>query len=225
MSKAEPNVYVNNVFDDGKADDDVVYEKCFDTEDQSNYDQLSSVSKESPPKTVFNISHNIPNDQSIQEDNCRSQKIQVPWRLLFFISCFLITIVVSNVVTFITTKNKFSEKKTQYRICSSFPCLNGGVCVSDGEQYYCSCTQGFSGKNCKVSPCSGLTCLNGGSCEVLNGTFNCVCNSGFSGRLCEVTPCTGRNCLNGGSCEVLNGTFHCVCYSKFVGRMCEGMYL
>ncbi|CAC5425113.1 unnamed protein product [Mytilus coruscus] len=222
MSKAEPNVYVNNIFNEGKTDDDVVYEKCFDPEDQSNYDQLSSVSKQCSPHTDFNLAHNIPNNQSIKEENCLSQKIQVPWRLLLFISCFLITIVVSNVVTFITTKDKFSEKKAQHRICGSFPCVNGGLCVNDDEQYFCSCTRGFSGKNCEVTPCTALDCLNGGSCEVLNGTFHCLCTYGFSGRLCEEAgPCLSNPCFNSGSCTVSGKHYTCNCLIGTDGSRCQ----
>ncbi|VDI61882.1 Hypothetical predicted protein [Mytilus galloprovincialis] len=185
MTKAEPNIYVNNIFDNGKTDDDELYEKCFDTEDQSNYDQLSPVSKESPHKAVFTIANSIPTDQSTHKDDCRSQTIQVPWRLLFFISCFLITIVVSNVITFVTTKNKFSEKKTQLTPCTGLNCLNGGSCGVLNGTFHCLCNSGFSGRRCEVTPCTGPNCLNGGLCEVLNGNFYCSCKSGFSGHMCE----------------------------------------
>ncbi|XP_076079015.1 uncharacterized protein LOC143049154 [Mytilus galloprovincialis] len=225
MTKAEPNIYVNNIFDNVNTTDDAMYEKCFDTEDQSNYDHLSPVSKERPPETVFTFANKIPTDQSIQQDNCLSKEIQIPWRLLVFISCFLVTIVVSNVATFVTTKNKFSEKKTQHIMCSSSPCLHGGVCVNDDEHYYCSCTRGFSGTNCEVTPCTGLNCLNEGSCDVLNGTFHCICSSGFSGQLCEeLGPCISNSCFNNGSCTVSENSYNCSCPSGTHGSRCQGLF-
>lgn len=143
MSKATPNVYVNNIFGEDDGED---YEDCFSPEEQSDYEdvnpipksspfklnpihksshfklnpipknsplKLNPIPKSSPLKTNVNITHNITNNQSIQ-DKPRSQKKQVPWRLLLLISFFLITIIVSNVVTFVTTQNKFLEKRRKY---------------------------------------------------------------------------------------------------------------
>ncbi|CAC5425112.1 unnamed protein product [Mytilus coruscus] len=221
MSKAEPNVYLNNIFVEGKTDDDAVYEECFDTDDQSDYEEVSPVAKNNP--SDINIAHNIPKNQSIQEDNSRSKKMHVQLRLLVFISCFVITLVVSNVVTFITTKNKFSEKKTKLTPCAELNCLNGGSCEVSNGMFHCSCDSGFSGRLCEVTPCTGISCLNGGSCEVLNGTFHCSCDSGFSGRLCEeeVGQCFPNPCFNFGSCRASCNTYTCYCPNGTKGSRCQ----
>ncbi|CAC5423356.1 unnamed protein product [Mytilus coruscus] len=223
MSKAEPNVYLNNIFVEGKTDDDAVYEECicFDTDDQSDYEEVSAVAKNNPPD--INIAHNIPKNQSIQEDKSRIKKMHVQLRLLVFISCFVITLVVSNVVTFITTKNKFSEKKTKPTPCAELKCLNGGSCEVLNDTFQCSCGSGFSGRLCEVTSCKGLECLNGGSCEVLNGTFHCSCGSGFSGHLCEeeVGPCFSNPCLNFGSCISSCNTYTCYCLNGTKGSRCQ----
>ncbi|XP_063403638.1 protein eyes shut-like isoform X2 [Mytilus trossulus] len=253
MSKATPNVYINNIFGEDDGED---YEDCFSPEEQSDYEdvnpipksspfklnpipkssplklnpiskssplKLNPIPKSSPLKTNVNISHNITNNQSLQ-DNPRSQKKQVPWRLLLFItsSVLLITIIVSNVVTFVTTKNKFLEKKTRHLLCSSLPCLNGGLCVNVEGLYYCSCTRGFSGKNCEVTPCTGFNCLNGGACEVLNGTFHCLCKSGFTGMFCEEPkPCVSNPCFHAASCTGSDNNYICHCPIGTEGNRCQ----
>ncbi|XP_052086774.1 cubilin-like [Mytilus californianus] len=221
MSKAEPNVYLNNIFVEGRTDDDGVYEECFDTDDQSDYEEVSPVAKKNLPD--INIPHNMPKIQSIKEDYSRSKKMHTHLRFLFFINCFVIILVVSNVVTFITTKDKFSEKKTNLTPCAGLIFLNGGSCEVLNGSFNCLCESGFSGRLCEVTPCTGLKCLNGGSCEVLNGTFHCLCDSGFSGRLCkeEIGPCFSNPCFNFGSCRTSCNTFTCYCPNGTKGRRCQ----
>ncbi|XP_007238647.3 hyaluronan-binding protein 2 [Astyanax mexicanus] len=36
--------------------------------------------------------------------------------------------------------------------CDPNPCLNGGTCVKDGQDFDCDCKEGFSGKFCHVGP-------------------------------------------------------------------------
>lgn len=33
--------------------------------------------------------------------------------------------------------------------CSSHPCLNGGICVDEIQQFTCNCASGFTGRNCE----------------------------------------------------------------------------
>ncbi|CAG2219902.1 unnamed protein product [Mytilus edulis] len=196
MSKTEPNIYHNNIFVDGTTDDDV-YEECFDTENQYDYEEVSAIAKTKQPDAK--IPDNIPKIQSIKENNSPSKKKHAHLRFLFFISGFVIILVASNGVTFIITKDILSENKSNMTPCTGLKCLNGGSCVVLNGTFHCLCESGFSGSLCEVTPCTGRNCLNGGSCEVLDEMFHCSCKPGFSGHLCEVTPCTGINCLNGGS--------------------------
>ncbi|CAC5360529.1 unnamed protein product [Mytilus coruscus] len=185
MSKAKPNLYQNNIFVEGKTDDDAVYEECFDTDDQSDYEDVSPVAKRNPPD--INIAHNMPKNQPIQEDNSQSKKMHIQLRLLVFISCFVITLLVSNVVTFITTKDKFSEKKTNLTPCTGLNCLNGGSCEVLNGTFHCSCDSGFSGRLCEeeVGPCFSNPCFNFGSCRASCNTYTCYCPNGTKGSRCQ----------------------------------------
>ena len=35
--------------------------------------------------------------------------------------------------------------------CASFPCLNGGSCTNDVDQFVCQCASGFTGDTCQTS--------------------------------------------------------------------------
>ena len=79
--------------------------------------------------------------------------------------------------------------------CSTNPCQNGGVCVSDPVSnpttgYSCACPTGFTGQNCQTNTddCAGLpgnTCQNGGTCVDGVGTFTCTCQPQYSGANCQ----------------------------------------
>ncbi|CAC5381123.1 unnamed protein product [Mytilus coruscus] len=184
MSKATPNVYVNNMFDEGKAGDNEDYEDCFSTEDQSEYEDVNPIPKRSSLKTNVNTAHNI-TQQTIQ-DNSRSPKKKVPWRLILLISCFLVTIVVSNVVTFITTKDKFWKKKTQLTPCTGFNCLNGGECEVLNGTFICLCKSDFSGQFCEErKPCLSNPRSHSASCTGYDNNYTCHCPIGTEGNRCQ----------------------------------------
>lgn len=112
MSKANPKVKVNNMIHERKTGGDAGYEDCVSTEEQSEYEEVNPHPTRSPRKTNVNIAHNITNKRSNQVNSWLKTK-RVPWRLLLFISGFVITIVLTIIVTFFSTKDKCSEKKTQ----------------------------------------------------------------------------------------------------------------
>ena len=31
------------------------------------------------------------------------------------------------------------------------PCVNGGICVPNGDSYLCACPAGYSGDNCEIT--------------------------------------------------------------------------
>jgi Notch-like protein len=85
--------------------------------------------------------------------------------------------------------------------CLPNPCLNGGTCANDGDDYQCHCSENFRGINCEIfndepkppTFCIQQPCKNGGICvdaEVppFSAPEKCICVNGFSGFYCEVSP-------------------------------------
>uniref|UniRef100_A0A8C8CUC4 Sushi, von Willebrand factor type A, EGF and pentraxin domain-containing protein 1 n=1 Tax=Oncorhynchus tshawytscha TaxID=74940 RepID=A0A8C8CUC4_ONCTS len=110
--------------------------------------------------------------------------------------------------------------------CSSFPCLNEGVCVDEINQYTCSCADGFTGSRCEleIDECLSSPCLNGGVCDDLMGGYSCTCLPGYSGYRCEVNvnECNSANlCINGATCIDGPGSYTCRCPPGFNGSRCE----
>ncbi|KAF6774711.1 hypothetical protein AHF37_05419 [Paragonimus kellicotti] len=137
------------------------------------------------------------------------------------------------------------QKWTQ--TCSNVICVNGGVCIDDGDGWHCQCPVSHTGLLCEqLRPstlsnqvtasnervldqqsgsmgCTNITCLNGGWCDA----DVCHCSEGYHGNRCEliVDPCAHRPCLHGGFCEhdqTMNGSsYTCHCPPGFEGQRCE----
>lgn len=78
----------------------------------------------------------------------------------------------------------------QHDVCSAAPCLNGGACEADGDDFTCKCAPGFSGADCSiaVNRCTprAIESCNGGKC--VNGAkeYTCDCaGTGFVGKRCN----------------------------------------
>ncbi|KAJ2944603.1 hypothetical protein O0L34_g3957 [Tuta absoluta] len=70
--------------------------------------------------------------------------------------------------------------------CLSGPCHNGGTCRDAGEEYVCSCANGWLGTYCNQSICENNPCKSGGSCVPHPGSgFLCLCPYGKHGIFCE----------------------------------------
>ncbi|CAC5360531.1 PIF1 [Mytilus coruscus] len=94
MSKAQQNVYVNNIFDAGKTkqDNTLEYEECLASVDKSIYDELSSTQEKGTPSDDSVIMNSMPSVQSKQSDNSINQKKLALLRpILLVCFCILIT--------------------------------------------------------------------------------------------------------------------------------------
>ena len=108
-------------------------------------------------------------------------------------------------------------------------CLNGGVCVSMGnDDYYCNCSQtGYNGTNCEeeIDICDESPCQNGGTCiSTSPGKYECICPPGYTGSNCEkeVNLCDEISpCRNGGTCNDTMDGYICICTPFYTGNDCE----
>jgi len=89
-------------------------------------------------------------------------------------------------------------------ICGRYEhhCLNGGLCVDNGDEYTCDCRSDdglvpHAGEYCQhvaTVICKGAFnsfCTNNGICKDVIDTEDhpgCVCSDGFAGEYCEISP-------------------------------------
>ena len=78
------------------------------------------------------------------------------------------------------------------RLCSSFQCLNDGICVNKiNETIYdfeCNCSFPYSGRRCEIKQnlCLNKQCSKQGICKMNKTEANCFCFKGYSGLNCEI---------------------------------------
>ncbi|NWW93671.1 EYS protein, partial [Rhynochetos jubatus] len=71
-------------------------------------------------------------------------------------------------------------------ICDYHPCLNGGTCKSDAENWVCECPKLYSGKLCQFMTCDENPCGHGATCfPKSRRDAVCLCPYGRSGILCS----------------------------------------
>uniref|UniRef100_A0A8C7CVX3 Fibulin 7 n=1 Tax=Oncorhynchus kisutch TaxID=8019 RepID=A0A8C7CVX3_ONCKI len=110
--------------------------------------------------------------------------------------------------------------------CASSPCLNGGTCVDEMNQFSCTCTKGWAGATCQnIDECeffhmgqAGRLCLH--ACVNSPGGYRCTCPAGYNltrdGRNCKDIDECGFQCVRVDCSRIRNAT-----YSKTSPMRCE----
>lgn len=107
-------------------------------------------------------------------------------------------------------------------VCGSHPCLNGGTCLEQENEYQCVCPARFQGDNCEydLDPCASNPCLYGAKCLNLKNDFHCECPLSLSGKRCHYGKyCNPNPCQHGGICEEGTGSAICKCRG-YMGENC-----
>jgi len=124
------------------------------------------------------------------------------------------------------------------KACSSYPCLNNGICTPTGSLTYdCRCVGPWRGVTCGVAnACYKNPCYNGGSCMNIGDDYWCKCTSDYYGTNCQTkfsqsvdsnynqysqSKCYPNPCRNGGTCMALTTTYYCRCRDSNYGENCE----
>lgn len=73
-----------------------------------------------------------------------------------------------------------SHCETKINSCSSQPCLNNGICVSNGNSFSCTCKEGFTGRICEeIEDRCERKCYNNGRCVKNDDDEEvCICPDG-----------------------------------------------
>ncbi|XP_044516116.1 LOW QUALITY PROTEIN: hyaluronan-binding protein 2 [Gracilinanus agilis] len=112
--------------------------------------------------------------------------------------------------------------------CQPNPCLHGGDCVINGDNFTCDCPAPFTGVKCQtvLNPCQNNRCGKG-ECLVIRTPpyYKCACHHPYKGPNCsKVNPaCRPNPCKNGGVCRRnrRRSKFTCSCPDGFKGKFCE----
>ena len=118
-------------------------------------------------------------------------------------------------MTFLRLRSRFSWIYFQAS-CNQFYCLNGGTCVTLGDdtRVACFCTASYKGDRCeqfssseyyphqnislsflradtlKIDDCVSQPCLNQGVCTQGPFTYDCKCGRPYTGKRCESVSST-----------------------------------
>uniref|UniRef100_A0A8C6KD91 Fibulin 7 n=2 Tax=Nothobranchius TaxID=28779 RepID=A0A8C6KD91_NOTFU len=118
--------------------------------------------------------------------------------------------------------------------CLSSPCMNGGTCVDEVNQFSCVCAKGWAGVTCQTATTGPH--VRPSRCSTVQGTTHCTCEPGYtiSGRdsytCTDIDECevlhngpAGRLCLH--KCINTPGGYRCSCPAGYNvttdGRSCK----
>ncbi|XP_022113060.2 protein crumbs [Pieris rapae] len=118
-------------------------------------------------------------------------------------------------------------QRPKHRSCAHTPCAHA-TCTdvydaSSGNNYTCTCEEGWTGVHCEQALCEIEHCEHG-ICNTTISPPSCWCEEGFAGRRCEreVDVCaTGHTCEHNARCRTSNGRALCDCPPEWRGAHCE----
>jgi len=105
--------------------------------------------------------------------------------------------------------------------CEEDKCSENGVCIEDGPNYECACSQGyrFDGVTCiDVDECAEDPCGNG-VCTNTAGSYSCECSEGYElvhGTCEDINECLDSPCSDTERCSNVEGSYICDCLDTFV---------
>ncbi|PNF36740.1 Protein crumbs [Cryptotermes secundus] len=107
--------------------------------------------------------------------------------------------------------------------CDNSPCLNGSTCTDvknskTGDNFTCTCMEGFVGPVCNKPYCMEQPCQHGGTCDLTGVAPLCRCYPGYRGKYCEedINECAegpdkASPCKNGANCTDGINNYICNC--------------
>ncbi|KAM9065042.1 hyaluronan-binding protein 2 [Sarcophilus harrisii] len=113
-------------------------------------------------------------------------------------------------------------------LCQPNPCMHGGDCVINGDNFKCNCPAPFTGGKCQAvrNACRKNPCVRG-ECLIIQTPpyYKCACNHPYGNPHCSkvFTACRPNPCKNGGICKRnrRRSKFTCSCPDGFRGKFCE----
>ncbi len=101
--------------------------------------------------------------------------------------------------------------ETEYDICSSLPCKNGGICSSSGSTgYSCSCNAGYTGVNCETATFAPNNCFDT-SINCLFYSLSGYCKDSLFINSVPVTKYCSKSC---NSCDEVSPGMNIDCRDK-----------
>ena len=102
--------------------------------------------------------------------------------------------------------------ETEANECIPNPCLNGGTCIDELNNFECLCLPGFSGTNCQIETTQ---------CKIMDYHSNCILWDKKLNIYSIIKKGDNTPCQNNGTCIADDLNFICECLPGFTGQICE----
>eukprot|EP01049_Picozoa_sp_SAG25_P011263 SAG25_NODE_1347_length_3245_cov_61.242530_1_plen_920_part_00 len=102
-------------------------------------------------------------------------------------------------------------------------CGEHGVCIVDGGNHTCNCSDGWIGATCDhATGCDSNPDCGHGNCTADGGSHTCNCSDGWIGAACDLgTGCDSNPDCGHGNCTADGGSHTCNCSDGWIGAACD----